>query len=127
MSPVNPIERFLHGHAYGPKGSGDPSSMVRPFVTISRQAGAGGHSLANVLIDRFHEQPDKELFGDWEMFDQKLVAMVADDPGLRVSVEALLVVDDNIPCQFFYLPKIQRSAFVWVTHKSPRDKRIIPI
>mgnify|MGYP001828920836 CR=1 FL=1 len=90
MSPVNPIERFLHGHAYGAKGSSDASSAVRPFVTISRQSGAGGHSLANVLIERFHQQPDKDVFGDWEMFDQKLVAMVADDPDLRVSVEALL-------------------------------------
>lgn len=90
MSPVNPIERFLHGHAYGPKGSSDASSAVRPFVTISRQSGAGGHSLANVLLEHFHQQPDKNLFGEWEMFDQKLVAMVADDPDLRVSVEALL-------------------------------------
>lgn len=90
MSPVNPIERFLHGHAYGPKASDDPGSRVRPFVTISRQSGAGGHSLANVLIERFNQQSDKELFGDWEMFDQKLVAMVADDPDLRVSVETLL-------------------------------------
>ena len=90
MSPVNPIERFLHGHAYGPKTADDLHPRVRPFVTISRQTGAGGHSLANVLIDKFHEQPDKDLFGDWEMFDQKLVAMVADDPDLRVSVEALL-------------------------------------
>jgi len=90
MSPVNPIERFLHGHAYGAKGSSGASSAVRPFVTISRQSGAGGHSLANVLIERLHQQPDKDLFGEWEMFDQKLVAMVADDPDLRVSVEALL-------------------------------------
>ena len=90
MSPVNPIERFLHGHAYGPKGSSDASSAVRTFVTISRQSGAGGHSLANVLLEHFHQQPDKDLFGEWEMFDQKLGAMVADDPYLRVSVEALL-------------------------------------
>lgn len=112
MSPVNPIERFLHGHAYGPKGSGDPSSMVRPFVTISRQAGAGGHSLANVLINRFHEQPDKELFGDWEMFDQKLVAMVADDPGLRVSVEALLDEEYRRATDDFF-----RQLFTATTHQ----------
>ena len=92
MSPVNPIERFIHGHAYAPKG-GDEMPRVRPFVTISRQAGAGGHTLARTLIDKFNEQADKELFGEWDVFDQKLVAMVADDPDLRVSVEALLTED----------------------------------
>ncbi len=91
MSPVNPIERFLHGHAYDPKSSsGGPLARVRPFVTISRQAGAGGHTLATALLKAFESQSDKELFGGWEMFDQKLVAMVADDPNLRVSVESLL-------------------------------------
>lgn len=90
MSPANPIERFLHGHMYDNRPGTDQKGLVRPFVTISRQAGAGGHSLARVLIRKFNEQPDKDLFGNWEMFDQKLVAMVADDPDLRVSVETLL-------------------------------------
>lgn len=91
MSPVNPIERFLAGHMYGTRGVGDPKlARIRPFVTISRQTGAGGHTLANKLIEVFEQQDDKELFGGWDMFDQKLVAMVADDPDLRVSVESLL-------------------------------------
>lgn len=91
MSPVNPIERFIHGHAYDARSAGkDSLAKVRPFVTISRQAGAGGHSLARTLLEEFEQQTDKELFGGWEMFDQKLVAMVAADPGLRVSVESLL-------------------------------------
>jgi hypothetical protein len=59
-------------------------------VTISRQAGAGGHTLAKTLLETFEQQPDQDLFGGWEMFDQKLVTMVADDPDLRVSVESLL-------------------------------------
>lgn len=91
MSPVNPIERFLHGHLYGPKpGGGQKLARIRPFVTISRQAGAGGHTLARVLIEKMDQEPNKELFGDWEMFDHKLVEMVADDPDLTVSVEKLL-------------------------------------
>ncbi len=112
MSPVNPIERFLHGHAYGPRDSADPSSRVRPFVTISRQAGAGGHSLANVLMEHFHQQPEKDLFGDWEMFDQKLVAMVADDPDLRVSVEALLGEEYRRATDDFF-----RQLFTATTHQ----------
>jgi len=91
MSPANPIERFLHGHLYGAKpGDAQQLARIRPFVTISRQAGAGGHTLARTLLEKLEEQPDKELFGGWEMFDQKLVKMVADDPDLSVSVESLL-------------------------------------
>jgi len=89
MSPANPMEKFLRGHMYDTK-TGTKLPRVRPFVTISRQAGAGGHSLANALITKMSEQPDVELFGEWEVFDQRLVAMVADDPDLRVSVETLL-------------------------------------
>lgn len=90
MTPVNPVERFIHGHLYGPRDSGRALDRVRPFVTISRQAGAGGHTLAGILLDRLNDDPDKELFGGWEMFDQKLVSMVADDPDLTVSAESLL-------------------------------------
>jgi cytidylate kinase len=89
MSPANPIEKFLHGHMYDVAG-GSKQPRLRPFVTISRQAGAGGHTLANLLVKKLDEHPDRELFGEWEVFDQKLVAMVADDPDLRVSVESLL-------------------------------------
>lgn len=91
MSPVNPIERFLQAHLYGPQpGGGQRLARIRPFVTISRQAGAGGHTLAKILIKKMDQEPDKELFGGWEMFDHKLVEMVADDPDLTVSVEKLL-------------------------------------
>jgi cytidylate kinase len=89
MSPVNPIEKFLHGHMYDSKGD-EKLPRLRPFVTISRQAGAGGHTLANLLIEEMANQSNTDLFGEWEVFDQKLVAMVADDPNLRVSIEDLL-------------------------------------
>ena len=89
MSPANPIEKFLHGHMYD-VSTASRQPQLRPFVTISRQAGAGGHTLANLLVKELDDQPDKDLFGEWEVFDQKLVAMVADDPSLRVSVESLL-------------------------------------
>lgn len=112
MNPVNPIERFIHGHAYGPRSSASEMARLRPFVTISRQAGAGGHSLANVLIDTFHAQTDKELFGDWEMFDQKLVAMVADDKDLSVSVQRLLGEEYHRAADDFF-----RQLFTATTHQ----------
>ena len=111
MSPANPIERFLHGHVYDTSAEGS-SGQLRPFVTISRQAGAGGHTLAKTLITRFGEHSNRELFGDWEMFDQKLVDMVADDPDLRVSVEALLGEEYRKATDDFF-----RQLFTATTHQ----------
>ena len=70
---------------------------IRPFVTISRQAGAGGHSLAGAMLERFSAQADKELFGDWQVFDQKLCRMVAEDPMFTQSLDSLLAEEYRRP------------------------------
>jgi len=111
MSPANPIERFLHGHMYD-KRDASFSHRLRPFVTISRQAGAGGHTLARTLLDRFEHEEDKELFGEWDIFDQKLVSMVADNRDLRVSVEALLSEQYHRAAEDFF-----RQLFSSTTHQ----------
>jgi cytidylate kinase len=58
-------------------------------VTISRQAGAGGHTLAQRLIERFNEQ-DHELFAGWQVYDQRLCEIVAEDPKMEASLDSLL-------------------------------------
>lgn len=122
MSPVNPIEKFLHGHLYGTQDGGHRLARIRPFVTISRQAGAGGHTLANTLIEKFEQEPDKELFGDWEMFDQKLVKMVADDPDLTVSVESLLGEEYHRSAEDFF-----RQILISSTHQDIVADRIFSL
>jgi cytidylate kinase len=61
-----------------------------PFVTISREAGAGGHLLSYVLTTDFLQQEDRDLFGGWHVFDRQLCEIVAEDPELRTSVDDLL-------------------------------------
>ena len=60
-----------------------------PFVTIAREEGAGGHSLAEALVARFSKERDA-LFSGWQIFDKNLCERVAKDPELHVSLEALL-------------------------------------
>ncbi len=43
----------------------------KPFVTIARQAGAGGHTLAENLVQR--------LGRDWKTYDRELIEQVAQD------------------------------------------------
>ena len=61
-----------------------------PFVTISRQAGAGGHTLARKILQEMDKYPDDELLQGWEMFDEKLCAVVAQDDAMNASFESLV-------------------------------------
>lgn len=89
---VEGVERFMRARLAG--GPQEPlvrsSTGLHPFVTISRQAGAGGHSLAETLVQVFARQEDKALFGAWQVFDQRLCEIVAEDPRLKGSLDALL-------------------------------------
>lgn len=49
-----------------------------PFVTISRQAGAGGMTVGETLI-RFLREEDKETSCLWTIFDQNLIAKVLEE------------------------------------------------
>ncbi len=62
-----------------------------PFITISREPGAGGHLLAHVIqSDMVLHCKDDERFEGWHVFDRELCEVVAQDPELQTSVEELL-------------------------------------
>ena len=65
-----------------PKGCG--------FITISRQFGAGGHGLANTILDEMNRHANIPDLQGWKVFDKEICQMVADDPKLRVSLSNLL-------------------------------------
>jgi cytidylate kinase len=60
-----------------------------PFVTISRETGAGARALADALIARLSKERGT-LFSGWHIFDRALCERVAADPELRVSLKSLL-------------------------------------
>lgn len=60
-----------------------------PFITISRQAAAGGHLLAHVITTDFLKCSG-ELFRGWHVFDRELCELVALDPSLSTSMEQLV-------------------------------------
>lgn len=61
-----------------------------PFVCISRQAGAGGHSLGEMLLKKTEEHHYADLFRGWMMFDKELCEAVATEEDLRVSLNVLV-------------------------------------
>lgn len=60
-----------------------------PFITISRQTGAGSHLLCDQLLKDFRTQPS-DLFRGWHVFDRLIVEAVAQDPELSRSLEDLV-------------------------------------
>lgn len=61
-----------------------------PFVTVSRQSGAGGHLLSYVILTEFLKHRDTPLFEGWHVFDRELCELVARDPLLQKDMEVLL-------------------------------------
>ncbi|MBI4597711.1 MAG: cytidylate kinase-like family protein [Candidatus Omnitrophica bacterium] len=90
-APLDDIKRFLEAFSYRERETAGfvGASAYRPFVTISRQAGAGGHTLARVLLQQM-QQEDDPLFHGWQVFDRELCEQLIADPALRISMQALL-------------------------------------
>jgi cytidylate kinase len=61
-----------------------------PFVTISREPGAGGHTLGREIIREVDRQPDAPWSRGWDLFDQKLCAVVAQNPETAANFDSLI-------------------------------------
>lgn len=100
MAPTDHVERFLRAQIasyHAPHSDEGVEPMVRPFVTISRQAGAGGYRLADRIVEVFSEQPETEIFRGWQVFDRKLCEIVASDPGFSKSLDSMLEEEYRSP------------------------------
>jgi cytidylate kinase len=82
--------KLLHEYLQEKRRLEDVPATGFPFITISRQAGAGGHLLAHVILTDFLKYRDDELFTGWHVFDRELCEVVAEDPEIQASMEDLL-------------------------------------
>jgi cytidylate kinase len=98
------IERYLRAQQASIAALEEREIRARPhpFVTISRQAGAGGHTLADALLDVFSRQDDTALFAEWQVFDQKLCEIVASDPMFSHSMDSLVTEEYRTTINDFF-------------------------
>lgn len=84
MEPVEKLKSFLETQRYQRKEHPDfnPENGHYPFITISRETGAGGNSAAAAILEEFNKQNDS-LFLGWQKFNQELCLKVAEDPELK--------------------------------------------
>jgi hypothetical protein len=82
--------KLLHDYLREKRQLEDIPATGFPFITVSRQAGAGGHLLAHVILTDFLKYKDDDFFAGWHVFDRELCEVVAEDPEVQSSMEDLL-------------------------------------
>lgn len=94
MTEIQKVKSFIDSIQYHEKTSPlvDPRKGRFPFVTISRQAGAGGQALSVLLfhrIQKYHEHNKTPLLDGWQLCNQELCQLLSQDPSLKGAVESL--------------------------------------
>jgi cytidylate kinase len=109
MTEIHKLASFIDSLHYHEKSAPkiDPKKGCFPFITISRQAGAGGNALAAVLEEKIQELHAEPLFRGWQLCGQELCHMVGQDPKLKDLVDSLKRTEyhshaEDILSQFIY-------------------------
>jgi cytidylate kinase len=114
-SPIVDIQGYLAAAGYRevhPRVPGE-AVPIRPFVTISRQTGAGGHTLAETLLRAMGEEYRDPVFQGWQVFDRALCERLTEDPKLHVSMRSLLTEE--------YRSQIEDVIFSLLGRETPQD------
>lgn len=89
------VRHLVDSVVYREKGGPLPHVLKGqfPFVTVSRQTGAGGHTLALAILEQLKGEQEPALSQGWQIADQEICQRVAEDPAVKVSVESLLAAE----------------------------------
>ena len=104
---------FLKANSFteDPHSEPAPEEGLHPFITISREYGAGGLSLAQALVETFKKQ-ESELFKGWQVLDNELCEKLVTDTRLNHAVRDLISEE--------YYSEVQ--AFVYSLLGDPSQK-----
>jgi len=95
---VKPVVAFLRARG-GPDAHPGAPVKTQPFVTISREAGAGGSTFARSLVAKLNdiessrlalEEPSAMSVQLWQSFDRELIERIADDAQVAADLIARL-------------------------------------
>ena len=85
MNQADIVRRYL----YEPRDV-DFHDTGFPLITISREAGTNAHGIGRFIIMRLAEYDDPDLKTGWDLFDQKLCALIAQNKSLDTDYDTLL-------------------------------------
>ena len=89
---MSDVTRLVGGMSYkeSPEPSQGAGGVRLPFITLSRQAGAGANRLGQVLLEAMQGEQDQGIFGGWQIYDEKLCEELLRSGHFKVSMESLL-------------------------------------
>ncbi len=91
MSRLSPIVAAVRSHVHTIGEESIQAKTSPPFITISREAGAGGRTLMRNLVDRLNSiDPPEPGQTPWTGFDKELVEKVSQDHKLHKTLVDLL-------------------------------------
>lgn len=73
-----------------------------PYVTISRQAGAGGNTLARALLERIQLKSYADPYRGWRVFDREIADLLREDQTLERSSSSLLSEEYHSEIEEFF-------------------------
>lgn len=85
MNPIELVKKYLRERL-----KLNPDQTGFPFVTISRESGAGGHTLAREILRQLERSTADAWACGWEVFDYRLCLLLAQDPELNAPLDSLL-------------------------------------
>lgn len=90
MSSEKLLERYLSAQMKVKSRHLDKESSLRPFLTLSRQAGAGAITIGKKIVDILNQKPHDI---PWTLFDKELVNVVLEKHNLPQDLSKYMVED----------------------------------
>jgi len=113
MGSYQKLERYLNAEMEKLRSAapaGPESGSPRPFVTISRQAGAGAILLADTMLEVFGAHADAGVFSGWQVFDHNLTEIIRAEPSIAESLDSLLAEEYRSPTTDFFHQLVRSTS-----------------
>ncbi|MFA5975391.1 MAG: cytidylate kinase-like family protein [Elusimicrobiota bacterium] len=87
---MDKVSALIQALAYSvPPVESESSNQSWPFITISRQAGAGGYTLAKALMHELEQKADDPFCSGWSIFGVTMCRQLLEKHHLHLSQETL--------------------------------------
>ena len=111
MKDLDEIEKYLAVMFRSAQFSHDKEREgIHPFITISRQTGAGGHRLANAILNRMQQLKDLSVFDGWQILDKELCKTILSERNLKGSLDVLLSEEYHSHLEDYILDLLSGNA-----------------
>ena len=91
MNTIDQLQRYLAVMEQKERSNPDKksNSTSLPFITISRQKGAGALLTAKAIIEKLQQEKDADRYHDWQIIDKELCKEMLQHRGVQDSLQSL--------------------------------------